>query len=121
MAQDAAQVTYARKLDKREAEIDWSAPAVTLERRVRAFVPWPVAQTTSNGAVLRIWRAHAVDVDTSARPGTVLAADAAGIVVATGQGALAVDVAQLPGRKPLPARELLNGLALPAGTVLGAP
>jgi methionyl-tRNA formyltransferase len=119
--QDTTQVTYAKKLDKREAEIDWSAPAAVIERRVRAFVPWPVAQTRCDGAVLRIWRAHAVDTDAAARPGTVLAADAAGIVVATGIGALVVDLAQLPGRKALPARELLNGLAVPAGTVLGAP
>jgi len=86
---------------------------------VRAFVPWPVAQTRCNGAALRIWQAHAIEGDRSSPPGTVLAAGAAGIVVATGQGALVIDVAQLPGRKPLPARELLNGLALPAGTVLG--
>jgi methionyl-tRNA formyltransferase len=119
--QDDRAATYAAKLDKREAVIDWAAPAAVIERRVRAFVPWPVAQTALGGATLRVWRAHVVPAPVSAVPGTVLAAGVDGLLVATGDSALAIDVAQLPGRRPLPVRELLNGLDLRAPTVLGAP
>jgi methionyl-tRNA formyltransferase len=110
-AQDDALATYAHKLSKDEATIDWSAPAIAIERQVRAFDPWPVAQTMLEGATLRIWSAEAEsegDVEGSAVPGTVVGADRAGIRVATGSGALRITRLQPAGRKPMSAADYLN-------------
>ena len=120
-AQDDALATYARKIAKDEARIDWSRPAAEIERQVRAFDPWPVAETRLDGMQLRIWSAHVSDAaqDPSAVPGQVLAATADGIVVATGQAALVIDRLQLPGKRPVPAAGFVHGHRL-AGKVLGA-
>lgn len=115
--QDESRVTYAHKLDKAEAGIDWSRDAVALERRVRAFNPWPVAQARYDGQSLRVWRATAVDVDTSAVPGTVVAAGRDGIDVACGRGCLRLLEIQLPGGKRLEAADFLNARSV-AGVVL---
>jgi methionyl-tRNA formyltransferase len=120
LPQDDARATHAAKIRTAEAVIDWSAPAPVIERLVRAFVPWPVARTSIGGEALLIWRARAVVATASATPGTVIAAGDRGLVVATGQGALCIDVAQLPGRKAVAARDLVNGRHLAAGAVLGA-
>jgi methionyl-tRNA formyltransferase len=114
--QDESRVTYARKLDKREAAIDWRQDAVQLERQVRAFNPWPVAQAHYQGQGLRIWSAQAIEGD-SAAPGTVVAAGRAGIDVACGHGCLRLQVVQLPGGKPLDAAAFLNARSV-AGVVL---
>jgi len=104
-------VSYARKLSKREARIDWREPAPVLERRVRAFDPWPVAETTWQGQALRVWAASTASAGPAqAEPGTVLAAGAHGIDVATGAGVLRLERVQLPGRKPLAAADFLRGL-----------
>jgi methionyl-tRNA formyltransferase len=97
--------TYARRIEKSEARIDWSQPAVQIERQVRAFNPWPIAETSWRGQTLRVWAAHAEPATHSAVPGTVLTPGAA--LIACGSGALALDVVQLPGRRPLPVREFL--------------
>jgi methionyl-tRNA formyltransferase len=110
--------TYAARIEKSEALVDWSQAAAQIERQVRAFDPWPIAETLWRGQKLRIWTAHVVPLPRAARPGTVLASDVPTIVVACGEGALALDVIQLPGRKPLPAHEFLQGHAL-HGDVLG--
>jgi len=110
-AQDDALATYAHKLSKDEATIDWSAPADAIERQVRAFDPWPVAQTTLEGATLRIWSAEAESEDMagdSAAPGTVVGADRTGIRVATGAGRLCVTRLQPAGKKPMSAADYLN-------------
>jgi len=107
-AQDEAAACYARKLDKAEAGIDWARPARELDRQIRAFNPWPVAQARLGNQVLRIWEAAPLDTSTSAAPGRVLDAGAAGIDVATGEGALRLLRVQLPGGKPLAARDFLN-------------
>jgi methionyl-tRNA formyltransferase len=102
-------VTYAAKIRKDEARVDWSRPAVEIDRLVRAFNPWPVAETTLDGEQLRLWEVqpHADVSGDSRPPGTVL--DVPGrIVVATGDGTLELRVLQLPGRKPVTARDLLN-------------
>lgn len=117
--QDAAAATYARKLEKNEARIDWSRPAGEIARAVRALNPRPVAETRWRGEQLRIWRARARDRDAAARPGSVIGADESGIVVACGEGALAIELLQLPGRRPATAGEFLNAHD-PRGAMLGA-
>ena len=117
-AQDDSLATYAKKLTKDEALLDWSQPADVLERQVRAFDPWPVAETRLDGQQLRIWAAHAGAVTEPGPPGTVLAGDVRGITVATGDGALVLDRVQLPGRRPVAGAELARSRPL-VGCVLG--
>lgn len=105
--QDEFLVTYAAKLDKEEALLDWSKPAIDLERQVRAFNPWPVAETEYRGQKLRIWLAEALDEATTAVPGTVLARDKT-LDVATGRGVLRLLEVQLPGAKRITAQDFLN-------------
>jgi methionyl-tRNA formyltransferase len=116
--QDDAAATYARKLAKAEALIDWTQPAEALERQVRAFDPWPVAETRLDGQQLRIWGAHAVAAGESAAPGSVLSSGKDGIVVMTGRGALVLDRVQLPGKRAVTAPEFARAQDL-AGRVLG--
>ncbi len=104
-AQPAEGVTYARKLDKAEAAIDWARDAAALDRQVRAFVPWPVAETRLRGAQLRIHAAEPAAGTADAPPGTVLAAGAGGIEVATGAGRLRLLRLQLAGRSVVSAGE----------------
>jgi len=106
--QDESQVTYARKLDKREAALDWLQDAGQLERQVRAFNPWPVAQAQYQGQSLRIWRAVALEDDASGAPGSVVSAGKQGIDVACGHGRLRLLEVQLPGGKRLDAAAFLN-------------
>jgi len=118
--QDDAVATYARKITKGESRIDWSRPAVEIERMVRAFDPWPVAETRLDGVQLRVWQSRVVPAP--ARPGVpgeVLQATPQGLVVATGRDALALERVQLPGRRPVSAAEFVRGQAL-AGKVLDA-
>lgn len=100
-------VTYAKKVDKSEAVIDWSESASLIARKVRAFNDWPVAYTWLGEHRVRVWEAHVVPGDTAQAPGTVLDARA-GIEVATGDGILGVTALQLPGARCLPARDFLN-------------
>ncbi len=114
--QPAEGVTYAAKIDKAEALIDWQQDALQIWRRVRAFNPWPVAETRLGGAQLRIWDAEprgAGELDVAGvEPGTVLGASTEGIDVACGQGVLRVLRLQLAGRKALGAREFIQGQPL---------
>jgi len=110
--QNEAEATYAAKLDKAEARIDWQQPAEHIARQVRAFNPWPVAQAELDGQPLRIWEARAVDRPAQAEPGTVVAESAEGIDVAAGEGCLRITRLQLPGGKQLPAATFLNGRSL---------
>ena len=115
--QDDAQSCYAKKLDKSEAWIDWTRPAADIERLVRAFNPWPVAQTRYEDANLRIWRAHAV-AGLGATPGTVMNAARQGIDVATGDGLLRVTELQLPGKRAMRAQDFINANQI-QGVLLG--
>ena len=115
--QDDTQSCYARKLEKSEAWIDWTHSAVDIERQVRAFNPWPVAQTRFEHANLRIWRAHAIG-GVSGAPGLVMNATRNGIDVATSDGLLRVTELQLPGKRAMRAQDFINANEI-QGTVLG--
>jgi methionyl-tRNA formyltransferase len=104
--QDDTASTYAHKLSKAEALIDWRLPAAELERLVRAFDPWPVAQTRYRGQPLRVWGARALPG--SGVPGRVLASGRDGIDVACGDGLLRLTRLQLPGKRAMAAAEVLN-------------
>ena len=101
-------VTYAHKLDKAEAKLDFSRPALELERQVRAFDPWPVAEAEIAGEPLRIWAARAIELDHHASPGRVLAAGRDGIDLACGTGILRVTAVQRAGGKRIGAVDYLN-------------
>jgi methionyl-tRNA formyltransferase len=103
-AQDEARATHAPKIRKADAVLDWSLSAVELERRVRAFNPWPVAETRfADGERLRVWQAEAVAGHSKARPGSVLAAEGDGIDVATADGILRLKRVQAPGKREMSA------------------
>ncbi len=106
--QPADGVTYASKLDKREAQLDWSQPATLLARRVRAFSPWPVAEAQVAGERLRIHRARPLATAPTAAPGSVLGASRDGLDIACGDGALRLTVVQREGGRPLPVADFLN-------------
>jgi len=112
-AQPAEGVTYAAKIEKAEARLDWSLSAAELDRRIRAFNPWPVAETAFAGETLRVWRAAVADpASAGSAPGTLLGVDAAGLRVACGQGVLSISELQRAGRKPVPARDFANAVRL---------
>jgi methionyl-tRNA formyltransferase len=118
-------VTYAAKIDKAEALIDWSRPATEIERKVRAFNPWPVAETRLDGEQLRIHAAKALEAQAAAisdsqelEAGRVVELRPDAIVIACGSGRLAITALQRPGKKPVVARDLMNTLNL-AGRRLG--
>jgi methionyl-tRNA formyltransferase len=102
-------VTYAAKISKEEAKLDLQRPAAELARKVRAFNPFPGAHAQAGGVTIKIWNAQALDA--SGRPGQVLSADANGIVVACGEGALRLTELQKPGGKRLAAGEFLKGFS----------
>ena len=104
--QDDALATYAHKLNKDEARIDWSRPAVELERLVRAFNPWPLCHTSLGEAALKVYAAELAEG--SGAPGSILDASRDGLTVACGEGALRLTRLQLPGGKPLAFADLFN-------------
>ena len=117
--QNAAAATYAPRIDKREAEIDWRKSAAEIERQVRAFNPVPGAQTRHEDMALKIWRAS-VEASTGAMPGVVSAAGADGIVVACGRDALRIAELQRAGGKRLSAQAFLSGHKLAPGARFGS-
>ena len=112
-AQPGEGVTYAAKIEKSEAHIEWSAPAVQIDRRIRAFNPWPVAQTQLGGEGLRLLRSSVADaLAREAAPGTVLGLAEDGLRVACGEGVLAVSELQRAGKRPVSARDFANAARL---------
>lgn len=107
-AQPDEDATYARKLDKAEARLDWSRPAAELARKVRAFEPWPVAEAQVAGERLRIHGAVALNAAHAAAPGTLLAAGREGLDIACGEGVLRLRVIQRDGGKAITAADYLN-------------
>ena len=114
--QPEAGVTYAHKLEKAESLLDPVQSAAQLDRQIRAYNPFPGAVLQSDGKPIKIWQASIVAGQ--GIPGTVLAADDHGVVVACGDGALRLEVLQAPGGKRLPAADFLRGHPLTVGTVL---
>jgi methionyl-tRNA formyltransferase len=112
-------VTYAHKIDKAEAAIDWTLPADAIERRVRAFDPFPGATFQAGGDAVKLWRAQVERRGDAAAPGTVLAADGQHRVVACGEGALSLLDVQRPGGKRGPVAQWLQAHPLQRGDVLG--
>ena len=115
--QDEALVTYAHKLDKSEAQLDWTQAASVLARQVRGLNAWPVAQTVLDGKVLRVWQAEEVEGVTGAKPGVILN-DRKYMDVATGEGVLRLLEVQMPGKKRMDVTAFLNAHEV-AGLQLG--
>lgn len=101
--------THAPKIAKNAAIIDWHQPNEVIDRQIRAYIPWPIAQTLIDGQVLRILDAKCVDLNAPA--GTIFKHTPNGIIVGAGVGALEITKAQLPGKKALPMSEILKGHA----------
>jgi methionyl-tRNA formyltransferase len=116
--QPSAGVTYAHKIEKAEAAIDWTQPAAAIERRVRAFDPFPGASFEAHGETVKLWRADVLPG--AGRPGEVLAASAEQCVVACGEGALALRQVQRPGGRRIDAAAWLQSHPLQPGQVLAA-
>ena len=111
--QPADGASYAAKLEKSEARLDWSLSAIELDRRVRAFNPWPIAETTFAGESLRILRASVAEsTGRQAPPGTSLGLAEDGLLVACGEGVLCVRELQRPGKRPVSARDFANAVRL---------
>lgn len=125
--QDDALATYAHKLDKQEAQINWQHSASKIERLIRAFNPWPVAFTQLNEKTFRIWQAQALASDsnykTGMTPGTVISCDKKGIDICCGEGVLRILSLQPSGSKKMDVAAFMNGHAkqLPVGSVFQAP
>ncbi|WP_312241864.1 methionyl-tRNA formyltransferase [Pantoea sp.] len=105
--QDEAQVTYAEKLSKEEARLDWTLSAAQLERCIRAFNPWPVSYFLIDDQPIKVWRASVLP-HADGRPGEILRADKQGIQIATAQGVLNLELLQPAGKKAMPVQDLLN-------------
>lgn len=120
--QPSGGVTHARKIVKEDGLVDWSRPAVEVDQRIRAFYPWPGAQTTwnesGNSRMLKLWECQPIESISDA-PGRVVTSGNDGLVVACGSGALRIMQLQREGGKRLPAGAFLAGNPLPPGTMLG--
>lgn len=126
-AQDAQAACYAPKLEKTEARIDWQRTAEEIDRQIRAFNPWPMAQTRLGDETMRIWEARPIEptepiepkrLAATAPPGTIVGTGSEGIDVATGNGLLRVQRLQMPGKRAISAADLAHARALD-GRLLG--
>lgn len=106
--QDETLVTYAHKIVKEEARIDWQQTAEQIDRQIRAFNPRPIAFSTLQDQLVRIWQAEPIEEMTTASPGTIIRSDKSGIDVSTSNSIIRILQCQLPGRRCLPVAEILN-------------
>jgi len=113
--QKEEEATYAPMLKKEDGKIDWNQPARAIERRVRAFYPWPSAYTHWKGKLLKVHRAAVAPIDESSPPGQVIRADSGGLLIATGRDALSLEEVQLENKKRLAAAEFLKGARIAKG------
>lgn len=120
--QDDSEATLAPRIKKEDGIIDWSSAAIAISDRVRAFDPWPVAQTTFSGHPLKIWKARAIEDDSSrrpTRPGTIVAIGHEGFHVTCGEAMLVIEEVQPSGKARMPAADFARGKRLSVGAVLG--
>ncbi len=118
--QDESQVTYAAAIRKEDGRVDWTQDATSIERRIRAFNPWPSAYTSLGGKLLKIHAARLAPPPASgAAPGTVVRSAPGQLLVTTGRGTLALEEVQLAGKKRLAVAEFLKGHLQAPGTQLG--
>ena len=120
-AQDHAQATFTQKLTKADGVLDFREPAAALRHRIRAVTPWPGATAALPDVSLKVLHADVVEAPAGSPPGTVIAADADGIVVATGQGGLCIREVQRAGKKPMTAAAFLRGTAVRPGAQFTLP
>ncbi|XWJ92900.1 methionyl-tRNA formyltransferase [Phytobacter ursingii] len=106
--QDEEQVTYAEKLSKEEARLDWSLPAAQLERCIRAFNPWPMSYFVIDDQPVKVWKASVINTPAKAEPGTIIEANKQGIQIATAEGILNLESLQPAGKKAMNTQDLLN-------------
>lgn len=106
--QDEALVTYAEKLSKDEALLDWALPAAQLERCIRAFNPWPMSWMVIDDQPVKVWKASVIESHVQAAPGTIVEANKQGIQVATAEGILNLELLQPAGKKAMSVQDLLN-------------
>lgn len=110
--QDESLATYAHKLNKEEAEIDWNLPAAQIDRTIRAFNPWPVAFTRYKGKPMRLFMSRVEDINSNEPVGTIIKESPDGIYIVTGDGVLSFSKLQLPGKKAMDVKDFLNGRSL---------
>ena len=113
--QDETDVTFAPIIKKEDGLVDWTQPALTIERRVRAFTPWPSAYTHLNGKLLKVHRATLIETNRSGTPGEIVRADSGGFWIATGKGTLSLEEVQLENKKRIPGVEFIKGARMAAG------
>lgn len=110
-SQDDTQVTYAAKINKHDAQINWQRTAAEIGRQVRAYNPWPIAFTEINQQRIRIWQSEVLTQHSLKPAGTIIEANSSGIDVATGEGLIRIKQLQIPGAKVLPVAEILKAKA----------
>lgn len=113
--QDDTCATFAPMIKKKDGLVDWTQSALTIERRVRGFTPWPSAYTHFNGKLLKIHRAVPVQTNRPGTPGEIVRADSGGFWVATGNGTLSLEEVQLEDKKRIPGVEFIKGARIEAG------
>ncbi len=119
--QDGAQATYAPKVDRSRAVIDWTLPSSHIRNQVRAYAPWPGAYTFHAGRILKVLQAESREESAGAQPGQVVAVEEEGFVVQAGLGTVLVRRVQPPGKGPMGGRDYVNGYRLRVGELLGFP
>ncbi len=118
--QDEAEATMTRKLDKKDATVNWNRSAKEIFNLTRAMDPWPGCRTTFREDVLKVWKVEPCkEQPREGRPGEVLAAEGGSLIIRTGEGAVRILELQLPGGKRMTAAEFMRGHVIEAGTVLG--
>ncbi|MCF6764875.1 methionyl-tRNA formyltransferase [Thiotrichales bacterium 19S3-7] len=119
--QDNSQATYAEKISKVEGSINWHLSALEIERKIRAFTPWPGSYTLIDGETVKIFDAYVINTTHHYQPGSVINLSKKDIQIATGDGILAITKLQFPGKKPMPIADVINGKSLThlIGTVIG--
>ena len=121
IAQDDAAANYAKKIQKAEAQIDWTESANQIQQRIRAFNPWPICQSSHQGNRIRIWQSSVVKMnrqDDDTKPGQIIDIDQQGVLAKCGQDYLLIQKLQRDGSRPLLSPEFLNGYSIEVGDLL---